>query len=119
MLKDSYWNHRGTYQAAAKQLEQLIPAEGSVENPRSTNRALEKFRRAANCYYDLYNNGLGNRASEFRQVFGIASTHYSLGRCRFERSLYRDTEREMDSIIAAAAVEQGIEIVAEVDTATA
>ena len=110
MLKNSYWNHSGTYQAAAVELEQLIPAEGAVEDPRGANRALEKFRRAANCYYDLYNNGLGNRASEFRQAFGIASSHYKLGTCRFERSLYADTEREMDSIVAAAAVEQSIEI---------
>jgi len=110
MLKDSYWNHRGTYQAATAELEKLIPIQGPVENPRTANRALEKFRRASNCYYDLYNNGLCNRADEFRQVFGIASSHYRWGDYRFFEELYAATERKLDRIVEAAAREQGIEI---------
>lgn len=108
MIKNSYWNNNGRFQMYVEELEALIPSEGEVNEPRK-NKALEKFRKACNCYYDLYNNGLCNRASEFREVFGIASTKYKekVGRCSsFVDELYVNTEQVMDEIILNAVKEQ-------------
>ena len=66
-----YWNEQGTYQTIAEALQGLVPAIGEVPEGKTTNKALERFRRAQNCYYDLYNNGLGNRAREFSTLFKI------------------------------------------------
>jgi len=68
----TYWNEQGAYQTIAEALQGLIPAIGEVPEGKTTNKALERFRRAQNCYYDLYNNGLGNRAREFSILFRIA-----------------------------------------------
>lgn len=104
---NTYWNSNGRYQAAIKALEARIPAEGSVDKPRQ-NRALELFRKASNCYYDLYNNGLCNRAREFRAVFGIASGRYGSYREDYSDRLFDLTESAMDEIIVKAAIEQGL-----------
>lgn len=119
MLKNSYWNHNGTFQSAAAELNELIPVEGSVDKPRSTNRKLERFRKACNCYHDLYNNGLGNRAQEFRTVFGFASSYFSQhsnfnrGARSFSPSMYIKVEKLMDYIVAEAAQEQGVAVAAD------
>lgn len=108
MIKNSYWNNNGRFQMYVEELEALIPSEGEVNEPRK-NKALEKFRKASNCYYDLYNNGLCNRASEFREVFGIASTKYKekVGRySSFVDELYDRVETVMDEIILNAVKEQ-------------
>jgi hypothetical protein len=114
MLKNTYWSHNGTFETAGKQLQALIPEEGSVDRPRK-NPKLEKFRKASNAYYDLYNNGLGNRTQDFRTVFGIASSQHKCKRRAFSftPSLYRMTEEVMDLIVIAAAEEQGIAVVAD------
>jgi hypothetical protein len=100
----SYWNHTGRYQDLYTKLNDLIPAEGAVPDARTKNRKLEKLRVAANCYYDLFNNGLCNRAAEFRRVFGF-------GGKMIVASRYQDIgalEELMDEIILAAALEQGL-----------
>lgn len=111
MLKNSYWNSTGKYQTLSDELEKSVPMMGSVEQPQK-NKALEKFRKASNCYYDLYNNGLGNRVHEFRKVFGISSSHYKIGIGRthtdFSENMYREVEKKMDEIIIDAAIEQGL-----------
>jgi hypothetical protein len=68
----TYWNNEGTYQDIAEELQALLPASGEVAEGKTTNKALERFRKAQNCYYDLYNNGLCNRAREFSTVFRIS-----------------------------------------------
>lgn len=68
----TYWEEKGTYQAQAEELQALLPYSGEVEKGKTTNKALERFRKAQNCYYDLYNNGLCNCAREFSTVFRIA-----------------------------------------------
>lgn len=105
----TYWEGNGVRQAVSKQLEALIPASGSVEHPRK-NKALERFRKASNCYYDLYNNGLYNRMVEFRQVFRTAPSEYRSPRRlgTFTDDLYSRVEIMMDNIIYDAAIEQGI-----------
>ena len=116
MNKNTYWNNNGTYQPAVVELNKLIPVEGSVDKPRSTNKKLEKFRKASNCYHDLFNNGLGNCAQEFRQVFGFASSPHKRRSFRgtsFSPSFYDKVEERMDEIVLAAALEQGIVYVTE------
>lgn len=116
-MENTYWNHKGQYESLAAQLQKLVPLEGSVVEPQR-NKALEKFRKASNCYYDLYNNGLCNRAKEFYGVFKIASSHYKepwRGYGRYSALLYEKTEAAMDRIVLAAAHEQKIKSKLEVD----
>jgi len=105
MIKETYWNHNGKYQKLADALNELIPVEGSVKNPRK-NKALEKFRKASNCYYDLYNNGLWNRAREFAAIFKIRSSDYKIYNHDFSDRLYELTEEAMDEIVFHAWIEQ-------------
>jgi hypothetical protein len=109
----TYWSGKGRYEKAGKALQKMIPASGSVDQPKKNPR-LEKFRKASNCYYDLYNNGLGNRAGEFSKVFGIRSSIYKYRDGRYghsyERHMYDLVEAEMSAIIAEAAAEQGIDL---------
>jgi hypothetical protein len=100
----TYWNHKGKYQKLADRLHELIPPIGSVSNPLK-NKELERFRLAGNAYYDLFNNGLINRASEFRKVFGFAGTWIAKERFPYCQKL----EDKMDEIILLASKEQGIE----------
>jgi hypothetical protein len=117
-LGNSYWDHTGKYEAVVEALNGLIPSVGEVVNPRK-NRQLEKFRKASNCYYDLYNNGLMNHAAAFAKVFRIPSSQYKMGsrfsayKPMFEYHFYEMVEEEMDKIVIAAAVEQKIINMAE------
>ena len=63
--------HEG-YKDISEKLDDLIPLEGAVPQGRSVNKCLEKFRVAQNLIYDLFNNGLCNRRSHFKQFFGWA-----------------------------------------------
>lgn len=107
MAQASYWGGNGTHQELSDKLAELIPIQGEVNEPRK-NKALEKFRRASNCYYDLFNNGLCNRAAEFRRVFGFGGT--SIVKNRYADYAVVGLERKMDEIILAAAKEQNIEV---------
>lgn len=109
-MEISFWFNNSPLQGVVNKLNELIPASGSVAEPKK-NKALEKFRKASNCYHDLYNNGLGNRRSEFRNVFGIASTKYQTYSRRGKShtdELFELLEAKMEVIVKAAAVEQGI-----------
>lgn len=111
ITQPSYWSHQGTYQALYEKLAELIPAEGEVPDSKRKNRNLEKLRRASNCYYDLFNNGLCNRAAEFARVFGFSGK-------QIVRSRFYDIsglEVAMDEIILAAALEQGLAKVVPVE----
>ncbi len=121
LYENTYWNHKGKYPKIQDALANLVPKEGEIPNA-DNNPALELFRVASNCYYDLYNNGLCNRATEFRGVFGFGG-HY--GRGGLTQTIVDRTEAEMNRIILAAAKEQGItlpegaEVQAEVDQLSA
>jgi hypothetical protein len=58
----TYWNGNGKHQAKADQIQDLIPLEGTCDDPK-----LESMRVLINVYYDWHNNGLGNinRVQEF------------------------------------------------------
>ncbi len=107
-MEVSYWNQTGKFQALHDQLVESIPAQGPVQKPRK-NKALEKFRKASNCYYDLYHNELIIRSKEFREVFHINSSHYRFNAGytqKFGEALYERTERVLDELVYKAAVEQ-------------
>ena len=110
----TYWDNKGRYQAKADSLKDLLPFFGSVPNAKTTNKHLEKFRKASNCYYDLYNNGLCNMAREFSTVFRIPGVPREIkqnyGRYdMISKSTADAIEAKLDEIILAAAKEQGIE----------
>lgn len=109
MTTNTYWNKNGKYQNAVDVLNKLIPTEGPVSSLLK-NPHLEKFRKASNCYYDLYNNDLNNRAREFASVFGIRSSdHRHNGKnihFKFGEVLFHLVEVEMDKLVLAAANEQ-------------
>lgn len=112
-MAKTYWDNDGKYQRAADRLQELIPSEGSVENP-FKNKALEKFRKAANAYYDLYNNGGCNRAQAITKLFKVRLSDYrNRNRYDFYQVLYDRVEEQMDLIIEAAAKEQNIALTDE------
>lgn len=114
-MDKNYWGHNGTFQTLADQLEKLIPVEGAVEAPRGKNKRLEKFRQAANAYYDIFNNGGCNRGPLIRRIFDISVGAYRYG-SRGRRGvmttnwngIHRAVEPIMDEIVLDAAVEQGL-----------
>jgi len=67
-----YWSNEGKHQALADLLQALSPAIGEVPDGKKQNKHLERFRKAMNCYYDLYNNGLCNRAREFSRLYKLS-----------------------------------------------
>lgn len=107
----TYWNNEGTYQDIAEALQGLLPSHGEVPDGKTTNKCLERFRKAQNCYYDLYNNGLCNRAREFSTVFRIPGVPREIkqnyGYNFLVSSLTEDAiENKMDGFILDAYAEQ-------------
>jgi hypothetical protein len=104
-MDKTYWNSKGKYQHLADKLYKFIPREGSVPNAKN-NPALEKFRIASTCYYDLFNNGLCNRAKEFRKVFGFGGMKIVKNGFPYHAPL----ELKMDEIIVNAVKEQALRL---------
>jgi hypothetical protein len=107
--ENTYWNNKGKHEDLVVEIAKLIPSVGEVKDA-DANRALETYRIAQNCYYDLYNNGLCNRAAEFRRAFGFSGTklmerHAGLGYL-LTQEVIDLTETRMDEIILAAYAEQ-------------
>lgn len=112
-MTKTYWARSGTYQITLGKLWPLIPVYGGVADK---GKSLEKFRQAAQVYYDLYNNGLCNRFAEVRTVLGITPKHFGvhyrdrsggLGVSAFLAAI----ECRMDQMLLDAAEEQGIDVV--------
>jgi hypothetical protein len=107
-MEATYWSHKGTFQVFINSLNEMIPVEGKVPFPRK-NKKLERFRAASNAYYDIFNNGGGNRRSEIRYYFdGLALSNYSVGRTLMWNEIHRKVEPIMDQIVKEAAIEQGL-----------
>lgn len=111
----SFWNSNSDIQHVAEDLLALLPARGAALEPRK-NKALERFRRATNCYYDLYNNGLCNRRAEFYRLFKVRVSDFKFlwpskmrGEIDFDL-IMPVVEPIMRSFVLAAAAEQGIEV---------
>ena len=110
MLKQSFWSGNSDLQEVADLLAERIPQCGPVENPRK-NRALERFRRASNCYYDLFNNGLCNRGQEFSRLFKIRVRDYRVGRWDMDfDAIAPVVEPVMRQFVLDAAKEQWIAV---------
>ena len=110
LLDRIYWNGNGKHQRYLTELYALIPQSGAVTDP-AKNKALEKFRVASNVYYDFYNNGLCNRAKQFRGAFGFACGNYRYATrygADYHDSICAPMELAMDLIILKAAEEQGL-----------
>jgi|15BtaG_2_1085339.scaffolds.fasta_scaffold00554_20 hypothetical protein len=63
--KKANWGVTDKTYKLSRDLDALIPPTGSVENPKK-NPALEKYRKAHNVVYDIFNNLLINRAYDCR-----------------------------------------------------
>ena len=109
-MNKTYWTGQGRYQLKADALEKLLPIFGEVEDAKGANKHLDTFRRAVNCYYDVYNNGLCNRAREFSTLFKIAGVAKEINSRRANGMLSMDTqeriEDKMGLFILAAFQEQ-------------
>ena len=106
----SFWNGNHPLTQVAKDLRMLIPDEGAVPEAHK-NPALERLRIALNCYYDLYNNGLINRARSFARVFRCRASSFKVYCFRNKRfvygeGLYELAETRLAEIVRAAALEQ-------------
>jgi hypothetical protein len=100
-MAGTYWDCSGLHQDKGEALERLVPTEGPVRG--KANAALERFRRASNAYYDLYNNGGWNRRGSIVHLFGRGpKALLAMG----EETRNRIVESTMDSIILAAWDEQ-------------
>jgi hypothetical protein len=95
----TYWGNNGTYQSIADRLNKLVPFHGPIKGKQ--NRKLDRFRRASNAYYDLFNNGGGNRAREIWGFFKVSMRN----RATIE-GVHEIVEPIMDKIILDAAAEQ-------------
>ena len=97
MPEDSYWLGNGRHQALADDLQPLIPSEGRVKNPRK-NKHLEHLRVVSNAYYDLYNNGGGNRPAQIYTYAGKRGVN--------QRYVHMALEFYLDFVILSAHAEQ-------------
>ena len=104
------WGVNVGFKHLSDKLNELLPFEGRCEFPNSKNKNLEKFRRAQNAAYDLFNNGLGNKRSLFKNIYGWSvgpkDTCYA---SKMTLSHWEDmVEKVLTPIIIAAAKEQGV-----------
>ena len=109
LFSTSWGIHEG-FKTAVDKLNELLPFEGRCESPMSKNKHLEKFRRAQNAAYDLFNNGLCNYQRLFKDIYGWSvgyrETSYAN---RMTWSHWEDrVEEVLTPIIIAAAIEQGV-----------
>lgn len=109
-LFSNSWGVNEGFKGLQEKLDELIPFEGRCEKPLSTNKNLEKFRRASNATYDFFNNGLCNRRGLFKDIFGWApysSAFYYASKDQWGQ--WEDmVEETLTPIILAAAKEQGV-----------
>jgi hypothetical protein len=104
----TYWNSKGTHQELADKLQKLVPASGPVMGGKK-NAKLEKFRRAVNAYYDIFNNGGCNRGAQIRSIFKFSMRAYAVARYGHDwNGIHAVVEPIMDRIILEAAEEQGL-----------
>tara|TARA_B100000902_G_C26617217_1_gene578029 strand:+ start:85 stop:465 length:381 start_codon:yes stop_codon:yes gene_type:complete len=105
------WGVNVGFKHLADKLNELLPLQGRCEKPMSSNKNLEKFRRAQNAAYDLFNNGLCNRRGLFNNIFGWAPTQkdtYYASRDTWGQ--WEDNVEEiLTPIIIKAAKEQGVQ----------
>lgn len=109
-LFSNEWGLNSGFAEVVEKLNELLPMEGACENPRTKNKHLDKFRRAQNAAYDLFNNGLWNKRGLFKQIYGWAPTCRDCDHASRRQWTYWEdrVEEDFTPIIMAAAREQGI-----------
>jgi hypothetical protein len=109
-LFSNSWGLNSGFTKVVDQLNELLPMSGACENPRSKNKNLDKFRRAQNAAYDLFNNGLWNKRGLFKQIYGWAPGTRDCDHASSRQWSYWEdrVEEVLTPIIIAAAREQGI-----------
>ena len=114
-LFTSEWGVRNDVKHLVEALQHKLPASGMVKNA-NKNRCLEKFRKAQNVTYDIFNNGLINRGKSLK-VLGLKRDdlplpeYYGRGRHYFPGNWDRVEFLVCEAftpIVRAAAIEQGI-----------
>ena len=109
LFSTSWGVHEG-FKTAVDRLNNLLPIEGRVEYSQSKNKNLEKFRKAQNAMYDLFNNGLGNQRALFKNIFGWAPTQSSVHHA--SNITWNDWENAVEEVLTPimqeAAKEQGV-----------
>ena len=109
-LFSNTWGMNQGFSHLNNNLNDLLPLMGRCEFPNSKNKALDKFRRAQNAAYDLFNNGLGNKRALFKSIFGwsvgVRDTSYAT---KMQWSMWEDrVEEVLTPIMLEAAKEQGV-----------
>lgn len=110
-FENTYWGSSRKYTELSRKLSALVPFEGECP---SDKPKLERFRKASNAYYNLYNNGL---VSDFSRIFKVHGSTL-VPRSRFAPTpkdevttpVIQQAEEVMDRIVIAAAKEAGLEI---------
>lgn len=106
-MENTYWNGTGAWQDLSEKLEEFVPAMGPCEN-----KKVERFRKAANAYYDIFNNGGWNRGHSIGKFFpGVMQEMREAERYRVQPNwdfIYRITEPKMDEIILETAKKVGL-----------
>ena len=108
------WGQTATTKPIVEKLDELIPLEGMVTNP-VKNKHLEKFRKAQNVVYDIFNNGLMNKGKSLKVLglmrYDLALEEYRGGeiimRANWDR-VNEVVEEAFTPIVMAAAKEQGV-----------
>lgn len=102
----TYWDGNGKHQGLADALQTLIPFQGEIKGRQ--NRMLDKFRKASNAYYDIFNNGGFNRGRSIRAIFGLSLIEFRdrKGHIHNWDAIHRIVEPVMDQIVLNAAAEQ-------------
>tara|TARA_B100000927_G_C16444054_1_gene460999 strand:+ start:1177 stop:1560 length:384 start_codon:yes stop_codon:yes gene_type:complete len=115
MSQNIEWGQTNKTKLLVEKLDELIPLEGRVTNP-VKNKHLEKFRKAQNVVYDIFNNGLMNRGKALK-VLGLMKydlfldEYNSRGELLWAANWNKNNEvveRAFTPIVMAAAKEQGV-----------
>ena len=103
-------------QSVYEKLDELVPFDGPVVNV-NKNKKLEKFRKATNVVYDIFNNGLGNKGKSLKVLglkkYELPLEEYRGGELLMKANWERITEIVtpiFEKIIFDAVQEQGIEL---------
>jgi hypothetical protein len=92
-MQNTYWNNSGKFQTLTNILTNEVPMYGECD----TNLPkLERFRRALNAYYDLYNNGGYNRKEDVRNILRTSQ------RATVSSQGIQALEERMDKIVVEA-----------------
>ena len=117
MTKTIEWGCTPTTNRLRNMLCELndFPDQGPCPKKYTKNKALERFRRAQNVVYDIFNNGLMNRGKQLK-ILGLRKydlaldeyVGYRLVRYANWDQIEDVVEEKFTPIIMAAAREQGL-----------